>query len=86
MIRAPCKNIEKKHVNKSKKSVQHITYEIKYGSSLVLVTQKIQVLLETNESKIKKYKKKKKWTGLFIFLTIKAFEKIFRINPSLAIF
>ena len=86
MIRAPCKNIEKKHVNKSKKSVQHITYEIKYGSSLVLVTPKIQVLLETNESKIKKYKKKKKLTGLFIFLKIKEFEKIFRINPSLAIF
>ena len=68
MIRAPCKNIEEKHVNKSKKSVQHITYEIKYGSSLVLVTPRIQVLLETNESKIKKIQKKKKMDrSIYIF-------------------
>ena len=67
MIRAPCKNIEEKHVNKSKKSVQHITYEIKYGSSLVLVTPRIQVLLETNESKIKKIQKKKKNGQVYLY-------------------
>ena len=72
MIREPCKNIEEKHVNKSKKSVQHITYEIKYGSSLLLVTSKIQVLLEKNESKIKKYKKK---IGFIVTLSIKKYQR-----------
>ena len=72
MIRAPCKNIEKKHVNKSKKSVQHITYEIKYGSSLVLVTPKIQVLLEIDESKIIK---DKNFFGFIVILSIKKYQR-----------
>ena len=77
MIRAPCKNIEEKHVNKSKKSVQHITYEIKYGSSLVLVTPRIQVLLETNESKIKKIQKKKNGQVYLYFQQSKHLKKYF---------
>ena len=52
--------------------MQHITYNIKNGSSLQLVTPKIQVLLEIDESKIIK---DKIFFGFIVILSIKKYQR-----------